>query len=384
MPKNGSRKSGRPQWTQSLLRQAVEALQIEYAGQSDPAVIDALVCLGTQPDIWPALCGRTDPKVAVQDLATRYAFAALMEAGRPIQELDRTSQLLVQRALDLIRAVDAQMAAGLGENPLDEEPNLLLSICKCLSRYIPRKPMEAHIRWKIQHYESAASRAMRQIENLVQRPELREPLVAYLLEADLPAEHKAGLLQLARGGGRQGVDQEATIRFFARPEMVAFVKRFAETVQTARTLYQEEEYRDSTWRGQRGLPAKRRQGYLEAALASLDRRADRSLDRRQNGGSGMAEEGYHELIKAQSAWPDEEALISSSMAGWITRHALTWHPEDPIWQACEQVYLNGLDAAEIIAHGLADSETINAARQRMTALQADPAVQEAWLETQER
>jgi uncharacterized protein YerC len=279
-------------WTEALIRPAVEALQRQLSQHSGPAadgsqpedesrrlaVVEALVRLGTQPEILDALCQRLDPEEAIHDLATRYAFAALMVEGRPFHELDPMSQTLVQHTLTLIYERAAQVARRTGEDPLDEDPGLLLSICRCLSRYVPRRPIGAHISWKLRHYEGSVSRAMRQIENLVKRPEVSGPFAEYVLTTDLPDAFKAQLLQLARGGGRGGINYEAVIRFFAQPATVAFVKRFADTVQTARTLYDEQEYYEIPWRGQRRLPAKRRQGYLDAALASLEQQHEVSLD----------------------------------------------------------------------------------------------------------
>jgi hypothetical protein len=267
-------------WTEEALRRAVTSLGRQLAGDDgvSAAVIDAVVALGQQPEILSALRQRRDPEEAVRDLCTRHAFAALMVAGQPFYTLDSMSQALIQHTLQRIYQRAAQVARCSGEDPLDEDPGLLLSICKCLSRYVPRRPMGAHISWKLRHYEGAVSRAMRQIENLVKRPEVSEPFVAHVLTTDLPQVFKAQLLQLARGGGRSGLDYATVIRFFALPATVTFVKRFAGTVQTARTLYDEEEYWQVTWRGRRRLPAKRRQGYLEAALASLERPHEVSLD----------------------------------------------------------------------------------------------------------
>jgi len=242
------------------------------------AVVGEIVALGMQPEILAALRGRKDPDEAIPDLVTRYAFAALMLDGRAFHELDLLSQAMIQHTLNVIYKRAYQVARRMGEDPLDEDPGLLLSLCKCLSRYVPRKPIGAHIQWKLEHYEGAVSRAIRQIENLVKRPEVAGAFVAYVLETALPDELKAQLLQMARGGGRTGLDYKATIRFFALPATVEFVKGFAGTVQTARTLYDEEEYEGIAWHGKRRLPAKRRQGYLETALNRLERRQEASLD----------------------------------------------------------------------------------------------------------
>jgi len=271
-------------WTESLLRRSVEQLFRQALEHEDrdldgmEAAADALVELGLRPKVFEALCQRRDPQEAVRDLATRYAFAQLMIENRRFQDLDPLSRMMIRHTLDVIYKRAFQVAERTGEDPLDEDPGLLISICKCLSHYVPRKPLRAHITWKLRHYEGAVSRAMRQIENLVRRPEVTKSFAALVIEASLPDTFKAQLLQMARGGGRAGLDYGAVIRFFARSSTVSWVKRWADTVQTARTLYCEEEYEGIPWRGPRRLPRRRRQGYLEAALASLARRDEVSLD----------------------------------------------------------------------------------------------------------
>jgi hypothetical protein len=272
--------AGHAAWTEASLRQAVEALQRQMSQRSGAsgAVVEDIVRLGLQPDVLAALQQRRDPEEAIRDLATRHAFAAIMGQGRPFHALDGLSQALIQRTLDLIYRRADEVAERTGEDPLDEDAGLLLSLCESLSRYVPKKPMGAHISWKLHHYEGAVRRAMRQIEHLVGLPELAAALPGYILEAALPEVVKARLLSWLRGSDQAGLTCEAIVRFFALPATVEFVKRFAGTVQTARTLYAEEEYEGIAWHGPRRLPERRRQGYLEAALASLERRDEESLD----------------------------------------------------------------------------------------------------------
>jgi hypothetical protein len=362
-------------WTETWLQQMVARLLRRVVGSSPSGegqhVVDEIVHLGMQPDVLIALRGRRDRQEAVRDIATRYAFQALMEQGRAIEELDPLSQALIRRTLDVIYKRARQVEWRVGEDPLSEDPNLLLSICKSLGRYVPRKPMGAHITWKLRHYESAVSRAMRQIENLVRLPQVTGPFVTYVLDAGVPDVLKAHLLQLARGGGRSGMDYEAMVRFFALPATVAFVKRFAGDVQTARTLYAEEEYESIPWCGQRRLPAKRRQGYLEAALARFERVEEVSLD---------AEDlDMHDLLPADRAWPGASALHNESFAAWVTRRALEARPDDPLWQAGDLLFVRGLSPGEIVKRGLAEPEMVAAAQERVEALQADPDVWQAWM-----
>ncbi|MBN1935621.1 MAG: hypothetical protein JW934_13215 [Anaerolineae bacterium] len=278
-------------WTRAELEEVVTRLFDRSTGASmdgtHPTRIDGterrrviagIIELGLQPEVLAALRQRRDPPEAVRDLATRYAFAALMIEGCAFADLDPLSQAMIRYTLGVIYKRAFQVAQHFGEDPLDEDPGLLLSLCKCLSRYLPARPMRAHIQWKLDHYESAVSRALRQIENLVTRPEIAPDFAAFVLSTALPNPFKAQLLHMARGGGRSGLNYEAVIRFFALDETTAWVKRYAGDVQTARTLYDEQEYADIPWRGKRHLPQDRRQGYLDAALASLDRREQESLD----------------------------------------------------------------------------------------------------------
>lgn len=383
-----SRSTDKVQWTESLLHQAVEQIQQQAGNQQGSAstdrrareAIDEIVQLGMQPEILAALQKRRDPEEAVRDLVTRYAFEALIVQGQAFGDLDPLSQAMVERTLDVIYKRASQVEQRTGENPLDEDEGLLYSICKSLSRYVPRKPIGGHISWKLNHYESAVSRAMRQIENLVCHPQVTEGFVAFVVASVVrsqelrtrlgPEQFKAYLLQMARGGGRRGVPYEATIRFFARPEAVAFVKRFAGTVQTARTLYAEELYHDVPWQGRRRLPINRRQGYLETALARIEQKDHASLD--------TEEIDLHAVVGDPKGWPGQEVPPSGSFAHWVTRCALEARPGDALWRAAELLYVQALPLEEIVASGLADRDTLAAARERMEALRSDPEIRQIW------
>ena len=272
-------------WSESKIRDIVRALreQVLSPYQSERAngaicVEEAVLQLARRPEIHAALCERQDYAQAVRDLATRCAFERLMIEGKPAHSLGPLYQALIQSTLDTIYKRAERLAGWMGENPLDEDQDLLLSLCRSLSRYIPRRPIGAFISWKLKRYEGAVSRAMRQVQHLVTRPEVTEPFVAFVLDARLPDEFKGELLNLARGAGRSGMNCEATMRFFALPGTLAFVKRFAGTVQTARTLYAEEEYEGIRWEGKRKLPDNRRQGYIDKALDQLERAQAASMD----------------------------------------------------------------------------------------------------------
>jgi hypothetical protein len=225
----------------------------------------------------------------------------------------------------------------------------------------------------LDHYESAVSRAMRQIEHLVKYPEITGPFAIHVMDAAVPDVFKAQLLQLARGGGRAGLNYEAVIRFFALPDTVEFVKQFADTVQTARTLYAEDEYDGVAWRGRRRLPARRRQGYLEAALSRIERGREVSLD--------TEEFDLHDLVEAQPVWPSADSMHRESFEVWITQHALEARPDDLLWQAGALLFIHDLPPDEIVARGLATRETLAAVQKRMEALQADPDTWRAWMTT---
>lgn len=373
------------------IRRTLETLQrqigVNPETTAERRAVEAITALALHPTLLAALQQRRDRREAIRDVATRYAFAALMEGGKALGELDALSQALVHRALDVIEKRARQIERRRGENPLDVDPGLLFGICKSLSHYDCRKPMGGHIQWKLEHYETAVSRAMRQIQYLVTRPEVTEAFVDYVLDAAAPAVLKAQWLQLARGGGLTGVDYTATIRFFAEAETTAFVKGFAATVQTARTLYAEVEYVDVVWGGKRKLPAKRSQGYLETALAELERPNDVWLD---GGDVGEEDEnddhvGRHEVIadteelRQREAWAN--LLHREPFEVWITRQALEARPDDALWQAGGWLYLEGLQPEATVAQGLADAETVAAAQARVATLRADPEVWQAWMAT---
>ncbi len=392
------------EWTAELLRKHLVALCRRLLGAAGGWTTDAgllralseIVHLGTQPEMQAALRGRRDFDEAARDLATRYAFQRLMTAGRPCETLDPLSQALIQRTLAQIYARAERLEQSFGENPLDEDPGLLLSLCRSLAGYVPHKPLGGHIAWKLAHYESAVSRTMRQIENLTQDPAVTEAFVAFVLAAELPEEirlrvqetggvegvaaFKARLALLARGGGRGGLDPVATIRFFALPATIALVKGFAATVQPARTLYAEEEYSILPWAGKRALPRQRRQGYLETALWQLERQ--------QQAKSGIRPPDPDELDESDDpaqidpTAPDSlaAALRSRTFERWVVETALEQRPDDPFWRAAELLYVRRLTTAEILRAGLADAATLEAVPARMAALRADDDLWQSWLE----
>lgn len=387
----------------AVLRHAVlspEAIRTEKAGRQLADAENTLIRLSQQPEMLAALRGRRDPAEAVRDLATRCAFEALMVRGQPFHQLDPLSQALVQSTLDDLHERAEDAAQRLGENPLDADDRLLVEICQSLASYVPRKPMGGHIAFKLSRPESAASRAMRQIEHLVEDSRVQEAFVAFVLDARLCPEvlerlqkvsaddhaadrFRARLVLLARGGGFKGLDWEATIRFFAQPETVAFVKRFAATYRPARTLYAEEEYGDVAWQGKR-LPADRRQGYLEAALAQVQRPHDRSLDVREHAdghdGEDTHELGWHEQLAAPPDRTDLDGHNGRCFEAWAVDVALDHAPGDPIWQAGELVFGQGLAPELVLSQGRADRGTLTALQLRLAALRADPTVWQAWQE----
>lgn len=390
------------EWDETLLRRRLVALSGRLLGNAwtndarQMRAISAIVHLGLQPAMQTALRGRSDLDEAIRDLATRYAFEQLLTAGQPYEALDPLSQRLIQRTLTRLYAQAERQAASFGENPLDEDPGLLLSLCRSIAGYMPHKPLGGHLTWKLAHYEGAVSRAMRQIENLVRTPAVTEDFVAFVLAAELPeairqrleessdrdavAAFKARLALLARGGGRSGLDPVATIRFFALPTTIAFVKRFAATVQPARTLYAEEEYAALAWAGKRALPRERRQGYLEAALWQLERQ-----QQAKSGTLAPDPEALDESDDPAQADPTAEAHLAAALRSrtferWVVETALEHRPEDPFWRAAELRYVRRLPTAEILAAGLADAATLEAIAARLAVLRADDDLWQSWLE----
>ncbi len=390
-------------WDETLLRKHLVALCRRLLGAAGGWTTDArllralseIVRLGMQPEIQAALRGRGDLDEAIRDLATRYAFGQLMTEDQPYETLDALAQALIQRTLTQVYAHAGRLEASFGENPLDEDPGLLLSLCRTVAGYVPHKPIGGHIAWKLAHYEGAVSRAMRQIENLVCTPAVTEGFVALVLAAELPetirqrveetgadgvAVFKARLALLARGGGRRGLDPVATIRFFALPATVAFVKGFAATVQPARTLYTEEEYSILPWAGKRALPRQRRQGYLEAALWQLERQQQAKGGVLPPDGDELEEADDPALADPAAPAHLAAALRSRSFERWVVETALEHRPDDPFWRAAELRYVRRLSTAEILRTGLADGATLEAVAARMAALRADDDLWQSWLE----
>ena len=211
--------------------------------QAPQHIMVEIIDLACQPDIWAALQNRRDPQEAMGDVATRYAFSQLMVEKRDYRELDDLSRQLIHERLDNIHRRAANLALRRGEDPLIVEPGLLFKICEHLANYVPIKPMGVYIHGELNRPENEVMRAMRQIKNLVTHERVREAFIAFMLDASADDELKGQLLQMARSGRLSGVNYEATIIFFAQPETMAFVLRFADRVQTARTLYCQEAYR---------------------------------------------------------------------------------------------------------------------------------------------
>ncbi|MBN2001738.1 MAG: hypothetical protein JXA21_00160 [Anaerolineae bacterium] len=368
-------------WTEPGLRQSLWRLFHETVGAPpidplDKQALEAMMHLTSQPAIQQALQQRRerDRTIVLRDVATRYAFAQLYQQRRSICELDALSRSLIRRTLDSIYHHAARIAQQIGEDPLDVDPELWLYFCKSIATYVPRKPLDAHIAWKLQHYESAVSRAMRQIKTLTTHPAITEAFVAYVLESSAPMELQAHLLQIARGGGLRGADYAAIIRFFAAPETLSFVKRFASTVQTAYTLYARSEYNDVIWRG-RKLRANVRWGYLEAALAQLQPATEESLD--------ADTFDLHSLVAdAQDVGMSaSEQLHRESFEVWIARCAHEHYPEDPLWQVAYWRYVAQLAPEAILAQGLATPDLLATAQAHIETLRADADIWRLWLQS---
>ena len=412
-------------WSEPALRQAVQALwsatiDVAYPrghavpawGQAEAAAtVEAIVQLGLQAEIQTALNERCDTAEAIRDLATRYAFAQAVNC--PHAPLDHLSQVMVARTLARIDQAAERAARMLGENPLDEDQGLVQSLYTSIAKFEPRKPIWRHIQYKVGRYESAASRCIRQIANLVHEPRVRcafaEFANAHVQVAHLPAylvtllvngvaaaetadatapmhpqdaaskavqEFRQGLIRMARGGTRTGLPVEATIRFFALPETVGFVKQFATWLQPARTLYAVAECADLPWAG-RKLPATCRWGYLEAALAQFERQHPAAAFTPDDDGDG----GSREPADLQAETRLARVLHSATFPQWVVATVLEAHPADPFWQVMALLYRDELPPAAVIAAGQADAATVAAAQARMAALQADPELWQTWLET---
>ncbi|MBN1920782.1 MAG: hypothetical protein JW892_06020 [Anaerolineae bacterium] len=361
------------------LRQRVSAAPLTAADQQAQA---AIIKLSQVPEIATALAGRRDHREALRDLAIRYAFEQLMVERRALGELDLLSQALVKRTFDIIEMRARQVERRRGENPIDVEPKLLMALAESIARYVPRKPLGGHIQWKLNHCESAVSRAMRQVAYLVTRDAVTESFVDFVLSSPAAPQLQAQLLHLARGGGLTGVDYAAVIRFFALPETVAWVKRFASTEQTARTFYAEVEYTEMAWCGKRKLPVGRTQGYLEAALAELQQSRDVWLDHLPEDDDD--DDDRHERLGDAEEYLQQEGqhglLHRESFEAWLVHQALATRPDDALWNAAAWRYVEGLPAAAIVERGLTDANTLAAAEARLAELRADPDIWQIWVE----
>ena len=424
-------------------------------GRSRQEQIERLMRLAKEPEVWAALQGRTDLHEAVRDLATRDAFHQVMLEGRSSFELDDLSRAMLQRTLQMIYRYAEYLSHVHGENPLDADPGLLPSLGKTLAKYVPHKPMSWYIRKKkMPRPDSAVSRVMAQIEHLVEHKDVRESFIAFVQQVALPrafisllarraterrvaaeqapadrarakqpvpseekdvdpmpteevgeeasdwpvatlvAEFKAQMVQMARTGLRGGVDVEVTIHFFALPKTVAWVKTIAERVETARTLYAEEEYAGVPWRRKRALRAERpRQGLFEQALAQLQRQRQVSLDhmhRQSQASQDMEDLDAYEVLSAESATvvsagstqdnPDLDLFRNEPFESWATHALLEHRPDDPVWQAARWLYVVCLAPEEVVRRGLADAETVTAAQQALAGLRANQEVWEAYME----
>ena len=192
-------------WSAAWLAERLLNLQHEVLRRlptsDERAVVEKIIALAQQPDLLTALRKRKDAQEAVRDLVIRYAFQLMLAEGWDSADLDALSRAMIQRTLDVIYKRAAQVARKVGEDPLSAEPELLLRLCESLARHTLHQPVGAHIQWKLEHYESAVSRAMRQVKHLVTRSEITEAFVAFVLAADTPKATgvlNAQLLHLAR------------------------------------------------------------------------------------------------------------------------------------------------------------------------------------------
>ncbi|MBN1877866.1 MAG: hypothetical protein JXA33_26835 [Anaerolineae bacterium] len=365
-------------WTESNIRQTIlhlrrAALGAASATLDDNRAVEAIVQLARQTKIYQALRQRRDPpEVALRDVATRYAFDRLLNQHQAVYELDALSRAMVHHTITLIYRYADEIQRCTGEDPLDADPKLWTYLCKTVACYVPRIPLGAFILGKLRRYESAVSRAMRQIKTLVTHPKIAAAFCEYVLDVHISAILKAQLLQIARGGGVSGVNYPEIIRFFADPETVTFVKRYANTVQTAYTLYARNEYYDVVWQG-RKLRADVHWGYLEAALAQIQPAEMESLD---------DDEAFDlHTIVGETQDNDLDYLHREPFEVWVVRCALEHRPDDPLWQAARWHYLEHLSPAAIITRGLSTQEMLAAAQARIEALRADTEIWHLWMQS---
>jgi hypothetical protein len=391
-----------PGWTSEALIPGLAALLTAHgpgaaAHGVDRALLADLTAWARQPQMRDALDGRKDPAVALRDLAAGYAFKRLYADRVPFEALPAPLRRLVRQTLDTVHRRADAWARVFGEHPFDEDPNNLAKLCEELAGFVPRRPLAVHIDTKIRHYESAVSRAMRQIEYLAQRAEVRDAFVAFVLALELPRDlrerleevggangvalFKARLALMARKGGRKDLDPVATIRLFALPETIAFVMRYAGALETARSLYADEEAADVPWTGKRQPRRNRRTGYIEAALMQLDR-SQRSLGQvepdEDDDEAAPALPSLARLADPRAEAAFAAALRSRTFEQWVVETALEAAPDDPRWRTAEALFVRHLTGAEIVAAGLANERGIADARAAVNALRANQEVWDAW------
>ncbi len=395
--KNGMR-APQAGWAGAWFRQAVAALHREVTGRDNPRVTDALVAYATQPALWAALCGRSDRQAAVRDVVVRRGLELVYTCGE--QALDELSRTLVTHTLALIQTRAEAEAQRHGLDPLDADDRLLIELTEQLAQHTLRKPLLAHIHFRLRRPEDPVREFMQKVQYLVARTALSEPFVAFVQTVPLPAEFRACLRELASGADAQKTDDrlaaefrarllalargakesevrlhpEAVVRFFALPATVEFVKSFADRVQTARALYAADDYADIAWHGHRKPQCTMRSGFLDRALAQIEARYHLALD------SGDSDR--HELTADQATVDDPTERLplepTTSLPAWITRTALGAAPDDPVWRANKLLFVDGLSPETILAGRLASPEALNEAQVRMQALVANPQVMEAW------